>query len=84
MIDADYGVLKWIVIPFILIVIAFVLFDSKKNTDECREACISQGFHDSRFIPRNARAANYKDKCYCLTEEEAQIKNRVVRGTRVY
>lgn len=61
-----------------------MLLDSKYNTQKCREVCEARGFYDYRFIPKRRRSGNYEDRCYCLTEEEAQIKNRIVKGTRVY
>jgi hypothetical protein len=73
----EVWILKWIVAPFIAILLISGLVRNSSSIDECDSVCSNKGYADFRHRASGKRA------CYCLTEEESKVKNKFINGTKV-
>lgn len=71
--------------PLIIIIFSAFLFVLMRDSFErkrCNNICIEKEYASFRFVPRSKRFRR-EPRCMCLTQEEAELKNRVPQGTRV-
>lgn len=76
-------IFKWVFIPVVAYGLFVMFYDVSKGRNKCENICLEKDFSGFRYTP-SGRYGIGDDACHCLTEEEANIKNRVPEGERVF
>ena len=74
----EIWILKWIVAPFMGVLLLYGFISNSKSINECETRCIDRGYVDFRH---QASGKMTSSACYCLTEEESKIKHSFLNGT---
>jgi len=74
--DFEFSVLKWVILLVVIPSLFFSCVSITSKHSQCKQACVEKLFYESRY----ARG----DGCYCLTEDESRIKNRIPTGAKIY
>ncbi len=77
----EEGILKWVVAPFIVILLLTMFISNSNSINECEARCIDRGYADFRH---RATGKMTSSACYCLTEDESKVKQRFLNGTLEY
>lgn len=72
--------LKWVFLPVFIVFLGYALIGNTKNRRSCERVCHQNGYADFRYVSRGSTSFS---PCFCLTEEESAMKNRIPKGTPV-
>lgn len=80
--NLEIWILKWIVAPFITVILVFSLFMNSQALNRCEKTCHDQGFADFKYYGRGKHGGGH---CYCLTAEQAPDKDKQMKlGTKIF
>lgn len=80
--DFEFAIFKWLAVPLVLIAVVALLVNTSSQSRQCKKACHAEGYAKHRYQP-SGRYGVPAAACYCLTAEEAKIKNRIIKGRQI-
>ncbi|WP_020559633.1 hypothetical protein [Thiofilum flexile] len=81
--DFELWIVKYIVLPLMCIALLKGCFDITNKNNICKVDCKKSGFAGFSYIPPHSYGYG-GDKCYCLTEEDMKVKNKIPRGVEIW
>ncbi|WGL18331.1 hypothetical protein PVT68_08555 [Microbulbifer bruguierae] len=79
----EIAIFKWVFLPVMALGAFAVFSDISEGRSKCEAICMERGFHGFRYTP-SGRYGIGGNNCYCLTEEESNMKKRIPKGTQVF
>jgi len=67
---------KWIFLPFFIVVLLFALFKVTLGDTRCKQVCKEKGYFSSDYLPKSG-------SCFCKTEEESR-SGKILLGVQVF
>ena len=88
MIDSEM-VFKLVKVGLFLYVGFFVysILQEQSRRGHCEGECAENGYVDFRYVPQSTgrhTKVTTPEQCYCLTQEEVEVTDRIPLGTKIY
>ena len=65
----------------------FSILQGQSRRGHCEDECAESGYVDFRYVPQSTgrhTKVTTPEQCYCLTQEESEVTDRIPLGTKIY
>ena len=80
----EVRLLNWVFLPLTTVLVAYSFYDFTTTRNKCKSLCLEMGYSDFRF--KSGSRYSIGEDCYCLTEEDVELKNSdiIPKGVQVF